>query len=208
MSSSSSHHSRRSFEDTSALLPIDERRVRVLGTPSPRGAQVRGRRTGREPDVAGGGAPGRERGVEPRTGDGDPETVGADEPGTVRTDEREQSILPFDPLAAELCEPGRDDDERIGRRFAAHPQLRRTRARRHRDHRQVDAVPDLADRAVAANTRDGLALAIDRVDDAAEVALEDVAKELAADRAPARRCADDSHAHRLEERAQRRRTPM
>ena len=45
-------------------------------------------------------------------GDRDPEAVRPDQPGAVRADEREQPLLPLDALAADLGEPGRDDDER------------------------------------------------------------------------------------------------
>ena len=118
-------------------------------------------------------------------------------------DEREQAVLPLRPLAARLGEAGRDDDERThaGReRF-----LRRVEhlLSRHADDGEVDRLRDLPHRAVAVDAGDGVALPVHRVHRAGEVAGEDVAEQLAADRAAAPRRADDRDRPRPEERLER-----
>ena len=62
------------------------------------------------------------------------------------------------------------------------------------DDREVDRVGDLLDRAVGANARDRFARAVDRIGGAGEVRRENVAEELAADRAAALRGADHGDA--------------
>ena len=117
-------------------------------------------------------------------------------------DEREQPSLALDPLAADLGETGGDDDERSHtvpeRIFGCGVHM----LAGDRDHDEVDAVLDVGDRAVATDARNGVAIPVDGIRDTSEVALEDVAKELAADRPAARGRADDRHARRLEERPQ------
>ena len=126
VSSSSSHHSSRSFDDTSALLPIDTK----AESPRPRDSVASRRARPRAPDcdekpmLPLGARRAGESGVEPRASDRDAETVRADEPGAVGTNEREQPILSFDPLAPELGEACGDHDERPHAARAAHPRRR------------------------------------------------------------------------------------
>ena len=118
-------------------------------------------------------------------GDRDTEAVRPDQPRAVRADEREQPLLALGALAPDLGEARRDDDERadaLAERLLGGFEHGRGR---QRDHGEVDGVGDLLDRAVGAHARDRLAVAVDRVRRAGEVALEDVAEELAADRARA-----------------------
>ena len=68
--------------------------------------------------------------------------------------------------------------------------------RGHADDGEVDGVGDLVDRAVAANAGDRLAVAVDGVGGALEVALDDVPEELAADRPASPRRADHGDAAR------------
>ena len=158
---------------------------------------------GGEADVAGRSRAGGEGGVQTRPGYRDAEAVRSDQAGAVCTHEREQSFLSLDPLPADLGEPGRDDDER------AHALPQRLLGRledgrgRERDDGQVDRVGDLFDRPIAANPRDGLAVSVDGVRSAVEIACEDVPEELTADRAAPLRSADDGDSRRLEERPQR-----
>ena len=101
-------------------------------------------------------------------------------------------------------EAGRDHDERadaLAQRLLGRAENRRARKR---DHGQVDRVGDLLDRLVAANAGDRLAVAVHGVGGAREVPGEDVAEELAADRAASLGGADDGDAPRLEEGSERR----
>ena len=160
-------------------------------------------RLGREADVAARRGAGGEGGIEAWPGDGDPETVRPDQPGAVRTDEREQPLLPLGSLAADLGEAGRDHDERphaapervLGRREHVLP--------RHRDHRQVDGIRDRRHRRIAVHAGDRRTLGVHRVRGTRKVSLQHVAEELAADRPAPGRGTDDGDALRLEERAQR-----
>ena len=156
-----------------------------------------------EADVAGRRRAGGEGRVQARPGDGDAEAVGPDQPRAVGADEREQLLLPLDSFAADLGEAGRDHDERAN--ALAQRLLRRAEDRRggQRDHREVDRVGDLFDRAVGADAGNRLAVAVHRVGGAGEVAGEDVAEELAADRAAPLGGADDGDAPGLEERLER-----
>ena len=109
------------------------------------------------------------------------------------------------PSAPDLGEAGGDDAERAHAVPRAPPPPRRARAR---PGTQMTARSTgsghLADRPVAAHAGDRLAAAVDRVGGAGEVRREDVAEQLAADRAAPRRRADDRDRRRREERPQRR----
>ncbi len=188
--SSSSHHSSRSFDETSALFPIETNAER----PSPRDSAASSSASPSAPlcDEKPMLPLGAERAAKVAfrrgAGDGDAEAVRADQPRPVRANEREQPLLPLDALAADLGEAGRDDDERAHAARAARPPPRRARARRAREiTARSTGSRDLGDGAVAADARDRLALAVDRIRGAAEVAREHVAEELAADRAAPRR---------------------
>ena len=74
---------------------------------------------------------------------------------------------------------------------------------RDADDGKVDSLPDLGHRAVAVDSRDGVPFPVDGVDGAGEVAGEDVAKQLAADRAATLRGPDDGDGARLKERLER-----
>ena len=119
-----------------------------------------------------------------------------------RTSARSRSCR-SDAFAARLGEARRDDDER------ADAGLERLLCRvehqlaRQADDREVDRLRDLRHRAVAVDAGDGVAVAVHRVHGAGEVAGEDVAEELAADRAAALRGADDGDGARPEERLER-----
>ena len=95
MSSSSSHHSSRSFEETSALLPIETKAEK----PSPRSEAFSSSASPSAPLCdenamrPGGSARGANVAFEAERRDGDPEAVRADEPRSVRAHEREQ-LLP------------------------------------------------------------------------------------------------------------------
>jgi hypothetical protein len=162
--------------------------------------RARLRREAEVPARRGAGGEGR---VQARPRDRDPEAVRPDQAGAVRADERDEPLLPLGALAPDLGEPGGDDDERAD--AAAERVLRRVEdgGARHGDHGQVDRVGDLGDGPVRAHAGHGAPLGVDREGGAREVALKHVAEELAADRPPARRGADDGDALRLEEGAQR-----
>ena len=154
-----------------------------------------------EADVAARRGTGREGRVEARLRDRDPEAVRPDHARAVGADEREQLLLALGALAPDLGEAGGDDDERayaLAERLLGGLEHGR---RRQRDDGEVDRVRDLLDRGVRTNAGDRLAVPVHRVRGTREVALEDVAEELAADRAAPARRADDGDARRLEERA-------
>ena len=143
---------------------------------------------------------GCERGVERSSGARDPEAVRPDQPGPVTADEGEKLVLTFRSFAPDLRKAGRDDAE------CACPALERRLApgdhqlARQADDGEVDRLRDLLDRRVALDAGDRLAVAVDRIGAALEATLEDVAEEIAPDRAVTRRRAQHGHAFRLEER--------
>ena len=102
MASSSSHHSSRSFEETSALLPIETKAER----PSPRAsaasssARPSAPLCEEKPMLPLGAERAAKVAFRLGAGDGDPEAVRADQPRAVRADEREQPLLPLGALAA------------------------------------------------------------------------------------------------------------
>ena len=205
VASSSSHHSSRSLVETSALLPIDTNADR----PSPRDSAASSSASPsaplweEKPMLPAGRRAGGEGRVQARPGDGDAEAVGPDQPRSVGADEREQLLLPLHAFAADLGEAGGDHDE--GANALAQRLLRRpeNRGARQGDHGEIDRIGDLLDRAVGADAGDRLAVAVDRVGGAGEVAGEDVAEQLAADRAAPLGGADDGDAPGLEERLER-----
>ena len=172
VSSSSSHHSSRSFEETSALFPIETNAV----TPSPADSDASSNASPSAPlcdekrDLPGGERARRERRVEVDGRGGDAEAVRPDEAGAVLADEGEELLLPLDALAADLRESGGDDDER------AHAGVERLLGRLEHlvagqaDDREVDAARDLADGGVALHAGDRVALAVDGIRRAGEVA--------------------------------------
>ncbi len=146
--------------------------------------EAEGAALGREADVPGGRRAAGERRVQARPGDGDPEAVRADQARPVGSHEREQLLLTLDSLGPDLCEAGGDDDQ--GAHALAQGVLGCLEhgARGHADHREVDVVGNLGDRPVPPHARHGGAVPVHGVRGAREVGLEDVAEELATDRAP------------------------
>ena len=107
-------------------------------------------------------------------------------------------------LGAHLGEARRDDAQR---RNAARERRRRGVEHllaREADDGEVDRIGDLLDRAVRVHAGHRLAAQVHRVGRAGEVGGEDVAEQLAADRAAPTRGADHRDRLRLEERSQRR----
>src|SRR5207237_1629654 len=117
--------------------------------------------------------------------------------------ETEQPLLALDPLGPGLGEAGGDDAERLRARRERRLGGVEDVLAREADHREVDLVRDLADRRVRSDAGNRLAGAVDRVRGAGEVAAQDVAKELAADRPAPRRRTEDGDGMRLEERPER-----
>ena len=146
--SSSSHHSSRSFDETSALFPIETK----AETPSPRASArsssaspsapaLRG-----EPDPARRERARREGRVEPDRRRRDPEAVRPHQAGTVRAHECEQVVLACAALGPDLRKPGRDDAEGL------RPVTQRDLGGPEHvlagdaDHDEVERVRDLGDR--------------------------------------------------------------
>ena len=115
----------------------------------------------------------------------------------------EQGALPVLTLGPDLREARRDhtDGSNTGLKGGRH-RLEHSCCGNTYDC-QVDRVGNVGDRAVATNPCDGFTVAIDRVGGADELTREDVSEELAADRAPASRCAYDGDRVRIEERPER-----
>ena len=188
------------------MFPIETNAER----PSPRASAASSRARPSAPDweekpmLPLGAERARERRVQSRAGDGDAEAVRPDQPRTVRAHERKQPLLPLDTFAADLGEAGRDDYERADAAAKRILGGREHVLSRNRDHGQVDGIRDLRHRRIAAHASDRRTLRIHRICGSREVRLEDVAEELAADRSPSRRGADNRHRLRFEERTQRR----
>ena len=148
VASSSSHHSSRSFVETSALLPIETN----AESPSPRdSAASRSARPSaplcEEKPMLPAGAE-RAAKVAFRLGPATamPRQLGPISRAPCDAHEREQLLLPLDSLAADLGEAGRDHDERadaLAQRLLGRAEHRRAG---QRDHGQVDRVGDLLDR--------------------------------------------------------------
>ena len=201
VASSSSHHSSRSLVETSALLPIETNAER----PRPRDSAASRRASPSAPlceekPMLPAGAE-RAAKVAFRLG---PATAMPRQLGPIsrapceRTSASSCSCRSI-ALAADLGEAGRDHDERadaLAQRLLGRAQNGRAG---QRDHGEIDRVGDLLDRAVGANAGDRLTITVHRVGGAGEVAGEDVAEELAADRAPPLGGADDGDGPRLEE---------
>ena len=174
------------------------RRLRPLEQREPERAALRG-----EADLARREAPRREGRVEVNGGRGDAEAVRAEETGAVLTDEREQALLPLRALVTRFGEARRDDDERAdagGERILCR---REHLLARHADDGEVDRLLDLRHRPLAVDPRDGVALPVHGVHGAGEVAGEDVAEQLAPDRAATLRRAHHRDGARPEERLER-----
>ena len=123
----------------------------------------------------------------------------------MRANECEKLLLALRAFGADLGESRGDHAERAH----ALPQRLRRRfehaAARDADHGEIDGIGDLLDRAIGAYSGDRFARAVHGVRRAYEVGGDDVAKELAADRAASLRRADHRDAGWGEERTERRR---
>ena len=108
-----------------------------------------------------------------------------------------------DALRAELGEAGRDDAQRLDALAQRLLGGRDDAFAGQADQGEIDVVRDLGDRRVSAHACDRLGLQVDRVGGAAEVRAQDVAEQLASDRAPALRGAEHGDRARGEERLQR-----
>ena len=131
-SSSSSHHSSRSFEETSALFPIETKAEKPRPPLGRRLEQREPERAalGREADRARRQRPrGAKVALRPSGGIAMPRQFGPTRRRAVRAHEREQLLLPLGALGAGLGEAGGDDAQRAGRRARAPPRPRRARAR-------------------------------------------------------------------------------
>ena len=205
VASSSSHHSSRSFVETSALLPIDTNAER----PSPRDSAASSSARPSAPlceekPMLPAGAE-RAAKVAFRLG---PATAMPRQFGPI-------SRAPCERTSASSCSCRSTPSLPISAKPAEMTTSARTPLRSACSAASSTAAPgseitarstgvgDLLDRPVAAHAGDRLAVAVDRVGGAGEVAGEDVAEELAADRAAPPRGADDGDAPRLEERPQR-----
>ena len=203
--SSSSHHSSRSFVDTSALFPIETNAERPSPrvTAASRSASPSAPLCDEKPIEPGSAERDANVASRPRPGTAIPRQFGPIKPCAVRPDELEEPLLALDALDARLGEPGGDHDERPDARAERLVGGGQHGVRGDADHGEVDGIGDLRDRPVSAHPRDGHALAVDGVGGSEEVRLDDVPEELAADRAATARCADDRDAVRLEERPER-----
>ncbi len=117
--------------------------------------------------------------------------------------ERKKALLPLRAFAARFREARRNDDERADpgpERFFSRVEHQLPR---QADDREVHRLSDLPHRAVTVDAGDGVSVPVHRVDGAGEVADEDVAEELAADRAAALRRTDHGDGARPEERLER-----
>ena len=129
---SSSHHSSRSFEETSALFPIEtnDEKPRPRSAAFSSSARPSAPLCEEKPIRPAGSARGAKVAFRPTRRHGDAEAVRADEPRAVRADEREQPLLPLAALAPGLGEAGRDHAERTHAVPERRRRRRRARARR------------------------------------------------------------------------------
>ena len=153
VSSSSSQYSSRSLDETSALLPMETN----AENPSPRALAASSSASPRAPlwDAKPIGPrrkrlPG-ERGVDARRCHGEPEAVRPEQAGAVGANQRQQPLLALRALAAHLGEAGGQHAERPRpplERLAGHLEHA---SGRHADHRQIDGLGKLGDRADGGN---------------------------------------------------------
>jgi hypothetical protein len=146
----------------------------------------------------------REGRVQSRAREGDAEAVGADHPTAVRTHEREQPPLALGACLTGLGEARRDHAQRADAVAQAGVGGVEHMLAGNAEDGEVDVVRNLVDRRVPSDAGDRRPVAVDRIRRSAEVGLEDVAEELAADRAATRGRAQDRHRAGREERSERR----
>ena len=125
----------------------------------------------------------------------------------MRADHREQRSLALLPLGADLGESGRDHADGLHALVQDSLHCLEDSDCRQADHDQINAIRDLRDGGISADTSYRLAVAIDRIGRPRVFALDDVSEELAADRSSPRRRTYDRDCSSLEERAQRRDNP-
>src|SRR5262249_27295706 len=132
------------------------------------------------------------------------EAVRADQARAVCPNECEQPVLAVAALRPHLGEAGGDDTQ--GAYAGAQHVLGGVEHLRtgDADHREVDDLGQLVDRGGWRPRGDWIGAAVERVSGSLEIGLEDVAEELATDRAAPTRRAEHGNGSRLEERLQRR----
>ena len=172
VSGSSSHHSSRSFEETSALFPIETNAER----PSPRESGRLEQRQAQRPALGGEadvprGAGGREGRVQAAA----PATAMPRQFGPIRRPPWERTSASSRSCAlgalARRSRRSRPRSRRArARRLRARPRPRRARARRHADDGQVDGLRDLRDGARTPRRRRRRPVAVDGVGGAANSA--------------------------------------
>ena len=206
MPGSSSHHSSRSFDETSALLPIETNAER----PSPRASARSSSASPSAPDCdekpirPGGNARGAKVALRPTAAVAMPRQFGP----TSRAPWARTSVsscswraTPSGPVSAKPAEM--THSERVPERSASSAAGITRSPGRQITQRSIWSPISSSD-AVGAHPGDGLTRAVDGIRGAGEPAGEDVAEQLAADRAAPCRGADHGDGPRLEERAQRR----
>ena len=201
VSGSSSHHSSRSLEDTSALFPTETNpdsprpwRRACSSTASPSAPLC-----DEKPIVPCGNAPGAKVAFSPKAGTATPRQFGpsirAPRDRTSSSRRRSRRL----PGAAALGESGRDhaDAPRPSVECLAH--LPDDRRRGDADDGQVDRIADIGDPAVREVARHRSARPVHGMERPGEARVQHVAEELTADRSAPRRGADDGHRSRCQQ---------
>ena len=203
---SSSQYSSRSFDETSALLPIETKRE----SPSPRAVACSSRARpsaplcDEKPMFPAGNECGAKVAFNPARPRRCPRQFGPTSRAPCARTSDSSSSWRRSPSDAGLGEPRRDHAERARTLAERSLRLGQHSLTRHAEDGEVDVAGDVRDRRVGLNAGDRRRLRVHRIGDAVEAGLEDVAEELAADRATTGRGADDRHRARREERPQRR----
>ena len=189
VAASSSQYSRRSLEETSALLPRDTKAER----PSPRAracsttARPSAPLCEANPTLPGGRTPAANVALSRCAEDAMPRQFGPmRRPPCARTRSSSAACLPS-ALRADLGEAGRDHAERAHTRCEGVSGGGENRPCRHADDCQIDDWMYPGKRRPCRNPLDGLAAAVDRNDLSGEVPCEHIAEEFAADGAAPRR---------------------
>ena len=201
VSGSSSHHSSRSLEDTSALFPTETN----PDSPRPWRASVREHREPqraalrREADRSLREGVGREGRIQPQRRHGDPQAIRAHQSHPARSRQLQQAAFPPPSGTTALGESGRDhaDAARPSVECLAH--LPDDRCPGNAYDGQVDRFADIGDPAVRNVVRHRGTRPVHGMDGPGEARVQHVAKELTADRSAPRRGADDGHRSRCQQ---------
>jgi hypothetical protein len=183
-------------EGRKAEVPLD----RLLEERQPERTALR-----READAPRRQRPWCKRCVQPERRDRNAETIRPDEPCAVRADELEQLLLPAGAFGADFGEAGRDHAERANARPECVARRSEHAVAGDADDDEVDGLRELLHGAIRADAGDARSGAVDGIDGPGEIGFDDVPEKLTADRAAARRSADDSNGRGREERPERRR---